>query len=173
MKVAGWGRALDRGRLAPFELRTEVACLPVPLAVALPAFKPLRALRSFRLLGYAHSGYGPHFRTPKGDLSSYCPALHGFCSARLSVGSKLPGDAMPVARSANGARRSPARRPPSPPRRPARRDALGRRAAEGVPDSRSASERGERAEGPKSPREQGRRHLVVKSQVSDKAARRA
>jgi len=42
-----------------------------------------------------------------------------------------------------------------------------------VPDSRSASERGERAEGPESPREQGRRHLVVKSQVSDKAARRA
>ena len=42
-----------------------------------------------------------------------------------------------------------------------------------MPDSRSASERGERAEGPKSPREQGRRHLVVKSQVSDKAARRA
>ena len=41
------------------------------------------------------------------------------------------------------------------------RDALGRRAAEGVPDSQSASERGERAEGPKSPREQGWRHLVV------------
>ena len=60
-----------------------------------------------------------------------------------------------------------------PSRSPVRRDALGRRAAEGVPDSRSASERGERANGPKSPREQGRRHLVVKSQVSDKAARRA
>jgi len=41
------------------------------------------------------------------------------------------------------------------------RDALGRRAAEGVPDSQSASERGERAEGPESPREQGWRHLVV------------
>ena len=42
-----------------------------------------------------------------------------------------------------------------------------------MPDSQSASERGERANGPKSPREQGWRHLVVKSQVSDKAARRA
>ena len=34
-----------------------------------------------------------------------------------------------------------------------------------MPDSRSASERGGRAEGPKSPSEQGRRHLVVNSQV--------
>ena len=41
------------------------------------------------------------------------------------------------------------------------RDALGRRAREAVPDSQSASERGERAEGPESPREQGWRHLVV------------
>ena len=35
------------------------------------------------------------------------------------------------------------------------RDALGQRAAAGVPDRQSASEPGERAEGPKSPREQG------------------
>ena len=27
-----WGRASGRGRLAPLELRTEAACLPVPLA---------------------------------------------------------------------------------------------------------------------------------------------
>jgi len=77
------------------------------------------------------------------------------------------------ARSSNEARRSSAQSSTSPSRSPARRDALGRRAAAGVPDSQSASERGERAEGPKSPREQGWRHLVVKSQVSDKAARRA
>ena len=41
-----------------------------------------------------------------------------------------------------------------------------------MPDSQSASERGESAKREK-PREQGWRHLVVKSQVSDKAARRA
>ena len=50
---------------------------------------------------------------------------------------------------------------PNPPLYGKPRDALGRRAAEGVPDSQSASERGERANGPKSPREQGWRHLVV------------
>ena len=41
-------------------------------------------------------------------------------------------------------------------------DALGRRAAEGVPDSRSASERGGSAKREK-PCEQGRRHLAVNS----------
>ena len=50
--------------------------------------------------------------------------------------------------------------------------AQGRRVREADPDSRSASERGESAKREK-PREQGRRHLVVNSQVSDKAARRA
>jgi len=64
------------------------------------------------------------------------------------------------ARSSKGARRCSARRPPSPPRSPARRDALGRRAAEGVPDSQSASEQGGSAKREK-PCEQGWRHLVV------------
>ena len=47
--------------------------------------------------------------------------------------------------------------------------AQGRRVREADPDSRSASERGESAKREK-PREQGRRHLVDNSQVSDKAA---
>ena len=49
----------------------------------------------------------------------------------------------------------------NPPCSPARCDALGRRGREADPDSRSVSERGGRAAGPESPREQGRRHLVV------------
>ena len=74
---------------------------------------------------------------------------------KLPVNAKLSdvfsGGQVALARSSKGARRGSARRPPSPSRSPARRDALGRRAAAGVPDSQSARERGERAEGPKSP----------------------
>ena len=63
----------------------------------------------------------------------------GASFGKLPAGAKLP-DVF-----GGGARRSQARRPPSPPRNLARRDALGRRAAEGVPDSQSASEGRERA----------------------------
>ena len=49
-------------------------------------------------------------------------------------------------------------------RSPARRDALGRRARGAVPDSR-AEVSGAQARSARSPSEQGRRHLVVKSQV--------
>jgi len=58
---------------------------------------------------------------------------------------------VPFAQRSKGARRSSSQRESSPSRNPARRDALGRRAAEGVPDSRSASERGESATARKAP----------------------
>jgi len=106
-------RALNRGRLPPFSLRITprrtagrgwrssgrtAPCTFGALGAGrlpscsvgphFPAFKSLRAPLSFRPFCHAHSGYGPHFRTPKGDLSGHCPALHGFYSARCSVGSK-------------------------------------------------------------------------------------
>ena len=70
--------------------------------------------------------------------------------ASNACGPKLPGDAMRVAR----------RSPPTRILHSKPRDALGRRAAEGVPDSQSASEQGGSAKREK-PCEQGWRHLVV------------
>jgi len=81
--------------------------------------------------------------------------------------------ATPVARSPNSARRSSAQRKPSPPRNPARRDALGRRAAEGVPDSQSASERGESAKREKPPRTRLASSGGQLTQRSERDARRA
>ena len=63
--------------------------------------------------------------------------------------------------------------PPSPARSPARRDALGRRAAAGVPDSRSASERGESAKRGKPPRTRSASSGGQLTQRSERGARRA
>ena len=78
----------------------------------------------------------------------------------------------PARRGAQGQRGRHCANPEAPLSNPARRGALGRRGREADPDSRSASERGGSAKREK-PREQGRRHLAVNSQVSDKAARSA
>ena len=95
-------------------------------------------------------------------LASYVPRMEGkgnwgkgrgyVCARetkRPSVQSR--GGQAAFARSSKGARGTSAQRSTSSSHSPARRDALGRRAAEGVPDSQSASERGGSATARKAP----------------------
>ena len=90
-------------------------------------------------------------------LGALCPK-HKRCQAPVARSAKGARCPLPEAQKVLGAF-SPTLDTTS--RSPAWRGALGRRGREADPDSRSASERGERAAGPESPREQGRRHLVV------------